>query len=54
MGMKCRVSKYQMYAEREDDQPQGWWVYCVCQTRQARCTNREKSAKSTLAQGDAC
>lgn len=41
-GMKCRVCGYYMYAEREDDQPQGRWVYYACQNRADKCNNREK------------
>lgn len=41
-GMKCRVCGYYMYADREDNQPQGRWVYYVCQNRADMCTNREK------------
>jgi len=41
-GMKCRVCGQPMYAEREDDQPQGRWVYYACRNRGDSCTNREK------------
>jgi len=41
-GKKCRICGYYMYAEREDNQPKGRWVYYVCQNRQKSCTNREK------------
>ena len=39
-GMKCRICGEHMYAQREDDQPKGRWVYYVC--RATACTNTEK------------
>lgn len=39
-GMKCRICGGYMYAQREDDQPKGRWVYYVC--RATSCTNTEK------------
>lgn len=39
-GRKCRVCGYFMYAQREDNQPKGRWVYYEC--RASKCTNREK------------
>lgn len=30
-GKKCQNCNYPMYAQREDDQPKGRWVYYVCQ-----------------------
>lgn len=39
-GMKCRVCGGYMYAQREDDQPKGRWVYYVCRT--SSCSNTEK------------
>lgn len=39
-GMKCRICGGYMYAQREDDQPKGRWVYYVC--RASACTNTEK------------
>jgi len=41
-GMKCRICNTPMYAEREDNQPQGRWVYYVCRNKQKSCNNREK------------
>ncbi|MBF6469835.1 hypothetical protein IU427_32435 [Nocardia beijingensis] len=43
-GLKCRVCGYYMYAQREDDQPMGRWVYYVC--RSSSCSNQEKVFES--------
>jgi len=39
-GMKCRVCGYQMYAEREQPEPMGTWVWYIC--RATKCNNTEK------------
>ena len=40
-GKKCPSCGYNMFAEREDDQPQGSWVYYVCLNQS--CKFKEKT-----------
>lgn len=39
-GRRCNQCGYHMYAEREQSQPQGTWVWYVC--RASGCGQREK------------
>ena len=39
-GKKCPDCGYYMYAQREDHQPMGTWVYYKC--RNPKCGNEEK------------
>jgi len=43
-GMKCPNCKYPMFAETEDDQPQGRYVTYVC--RNGQCKNKVKVFES--------
>jgi len=43
-GKKCPDCGHQMYAEREDNQPKGVWVYYKC--RNGNCNFTEKVFES--------
>lgn len=45
-GKKCPQCGYQMYAEREDKQPKGSWVYYRC--RDKSCDFLEKTFESSI------
>lgn len=44
-GKKCPQCGYQMYAQREDHQPQGTWVYYVCRSEKCKFTEKVFEAK---------
>ena len=43
-GMKCPNCSAYMWAEKEDEQPKGSWVYYLC--RNMTCNNRVKIFES--------
>ncbi len=43
-GKKCRDCGYNMFAEREDNQPMGTWVHYVCLNQ--ACKSKEKVFES--------
>lgn len=39
-GKKCPDCGHPMYAEREDHQPMGTWVYYKCRSGTCKCTEK--------------